>query len=129
MDLIINSTFETPGVRFIESNGIFLIKGRIIPTADNAFWINIHSWVTENANKVTSSIELTIELEYINAYSISQLLNLISSLKSIKSKQNSAFVINWISEEDENNDIFLIGQDIASTINCPFNFLSNAKEI
>lgn len=128
MDLIINSTFETPSVRFIESNGNFYIKGRIIPTADNAFWENVKNWVNSSVIKMNCSIELTIEIDYINAYSITQLLGLVSSLKNIK-ERGLQFSINWVCPEDEENEIYLIGQDIASTINCPFVFLSNVKEI
>jgi hypothetical protein len=128
MDLIINSTFETPSVRFIESNGNFLIKGRIIPTKENAFWGNVHNWVSSSLIKIDSSIELTIELDYINAYSITELLTLISSLKTIKEK-GLIFSINWVCDEDENNELHLIGQDIASTISCPFIFVKRVKEL
>jgi len=121
MDLIINSTFETPAVRFIESNGDFQIKGRIIPNSGNAFWKNIHTWVTDTIPKVNVPVTLTIEIEYINAYSVTQLLNLISSLKSVTDR-GCLFSINWISDKDDGNEVYLIGQDIAAATNCPFEF-------
>lgn len=124
MDLIINSTFETPSVRFIESNGDFYIKGRVIPDKDNVFWSNVNLWVSENVAKMDRSIQLNIELDYINAYSISELINLISSINSFV-KMEHTFSVNWISEEEDENEIHLIGQDIASTLGFTFTFLIN----
>ncbi len=128
MDLILNSTFETPSVRFIESSGIFFIKGRVIPTKESVFWININTWVSESITSFNSPINLTIEVEYINAYSVSQLLNLISSLNIISSK-GYKLTVNWICSSDEEDEIFLIGQDIATTVDCIFNFKQELEEI
>lgn len=128
MDLILNSTFETPSVRFIESNGIFFIQGRVIPSKESAFWNTIHTWVSETITLYDGPIILTIEVEYINADSVSQLLNLISSLNIISTKGHK-LTVNWISESDEDDEILLIGQDIAATVNCIFNFKEELEEI
>ncbi len=127
MDLIINSTFETPAVRFIESNGDFQIKGRAIPNKDNPFWKNVHSWVSDRITKINTSVQLTIELDYVNAHSVSQLMTLISNLNNnIKSRELS-FSVNWISEQDETNEIYLIGQDISTTTSSLFCFCAHSE--
>lgn len=78
MDLLINSTYETPEVRFI-ANKEFSIRGRIVPNANNQFWKKINDWSIEALPTMEISVILDVEIDYINAYSMTQLVNLINA--------------------------------------------------
>lgn len=118
MNLVIDSTFETPEVRFVIGEEFF-IKGRVVPNISNHFWKDVNGWVSENSASIDDSIILNIEIDYINAYSMSQLVNMINGLCAIKARGLN-LIVKWYADETENEDIYLIGQDLASTSNCQF---------
>lgn len=126
MDLILNATFETPEVRFIESTGEFLLKGRMISNSSNGFWTNVQTWIADEIPTFKSDIILIVDVEYINAYSVTQLLTVISSLNTIKTRDFN-FGIQWIERNDDSNESILVGQDIAAAVNCSFEFVSSVE--
>lgn len=122
MNLLIESSFETPEVSFVMGNEFF-IKGRVVPNANHHFWKTVNEWAAENSALIESSIVLNIEIDYINAYSMSQLVKMINSLSNIQAR-GLKMMVKWYADEDENEDVYLIGQDLASTCNCSFEVLS-----
>lgn len=128
MDLIINSTYETPGINFCAKTGKFQIKGIAITNSHTLFWDKIQDWVAETVPNLKKDVVLTIDLDYINAQNINRLTRLISTLNSIQMQQLQLSVV-WICEEDDDKEIFFIGQDIANTFNCPFNFVKLPSNI
>jgi len=126
MDLIIESTFETPTVRFDETTGDFVICGRAIPDAENSFWKNVQSWVSDNISSIHTPITLKVEIEYMNARSINELMNLIALLRVVKN-HGYPFVIDWVCDKNEQNEIYLIGQDIADATNCSIKFIDSVE--
>lgn len=127
MDLLINSTYETPEVRFI-ANKEFSIRGRIVPNANNQFWKKINDWSIEALPTMEISVILDVEIDYINAYSMTQLVNLINAF-GILNTRGYHFSVRWYCNPSENEDVYLIGQDLASTSSCPFEFLTTFSHI
>lgn len=123
MNLLLQSTFETPEVSFVKDGGEFFVRGRVVPNADNLFWKNVNNWVIENSPLIEKPITLNLELDYINAYSMSQLMKLMNMMSSTIKEKGFDFSVKWYCNERENEDMFLIGQDLANATDCKFEIL------
>jgi len=120
--LRIQSTIKTPEVLFDPTNQVFEIKGKSIPDDAEEFYSNILVWFDDYVANPCPNTILKIDLEYFNISSSKRLLFLLYKLNELKAK-NKEVRVQWLyNEEDE--DMFEVGQDYAFMVKVPFDFIS-----
>jgi len=120
--LRIQSTIKTPEVLFDPTNQVFEIKGKSIPDDAEEFYSNILVWFDDYVANPCANTILKIDLEYFNISSSKRLLFLLYKLNELKAK-NKVVRVQWLyNEEDE--DMFEVGQDYAFMVKVPFDFIS-----
>ena len=124
--LRIPSTIKTPEVLFDPTNQVFEIKGKSIPDDAEEFYSNILTWFEDYVANPFDNTVLKIDLEYFNISSSKRLLFLLYKLNELKAK-NKVVRVQWLyNEEDE--DMFEVGQDYAFMVKVPFDFISYSME-
>jgi hypothetical protein len=120
--LRIQATLKTPEVILDPLNNTFAIKGKSIPDDAEAFYQEILTWFDDYALSPNSETILIVDLEYFNISSSKRLLFLFYRLNDMV-LEGSKVRIQWMyNEEDE--DMFEVGQDYAFMVKIPFDFLS-----
>ena len=109
--LSIASTPETPGVHFDSQNNIFEIRGKSVPDDAENFYAPILEW---------------FDLEYFNISSSKRLLFLLYKLNDLNMEKGGAR-IKWMYNQDD-EDMFEVGQDYAFMVKIPFDFVSYATQ-
>lgn len=121
-----NATLKTPEVNFDPSKGIFSIKGKSVPEDAAAFYDELLEWIENYAISPQEETVLTIDLEYFNISSSKRLLFLLYKLNDMMDNGNNVR-IKWMYNEDD-EDMFEVGQDYAFMVKLPFDFLSYKPE-
>lgn len=124
--LYIKATHKTPEIIFDPSRGVFDIKGKSIPENAEDFYKVILNWLDDYIVMPNEETVMTIDLEYFNISSSKRLLFVLYKLNELNEGNNSVR-IKWMhNEEDE--DMFEVGQDYAFMVKVPFDFISYAHE-
>lgn len=125
--LRIPSTIKTPEVLFDPTNQVFEIKGKSIPDDAEDFYNGILHWFEDYVANPCENTVLKIDLEYFNISSSKRLLFLLYKLNELKAK-NKVVRVQWLyNEEDE--DMFEVGQDYAFMVKVPFDFISYTADM
>ncbi|MBL7899844.1 MAG: DUF1987 domain-containing protein [Crocinitomicaceae bacterium] len=120
--LRIPSTIKTPEVLFDPTHQVFEIKGKSIPDDAEDFYAAVLQWFEDYVANPCENTVLKIDLEYFNISSSKRLLFLLYKLNELKAK-NKTVRVQWLyNEEDE--DMFEVGQDYAFMVKVPFDFIS-----
>lgn len=120
--LRIQATLKTPEILFDPGNQVFEIRGKSIPDDAEAFFAPVLNWFEDylvNPNDIT---EVVIDLEYFNISSSKRLLFLLYKLNELK-EDNNRVRIKWMYNEND-EDMFEVGQDYAFMVKVPFDFIS-----
>lgn len=126
--LIIEPTSKTPGIIFDPERGIFDIKGKSIPDDAEQFYNGILEWFDDYLMQPKNETVLSIDLEYFNISSSKRLLFILYKLNELIAG-NKAVRVKWLYNEDD-EDMFEVGQDYAFMVNVPFDFISyQLKEV
>lgn len=120
--LFIIETPKTPGINFDPSTGIFSIKGKSIPDDAESFYSTVLNWFDDYLMRPNAITEVSIDLEYFNISSSKRLLFLLYKLNDLNSGKYDARIKWMYNEEDE--DMFEVGQDYAFMVKIPFDFIS-----
>ena len=116
-NLEISKTAQSPRVHF-NPNGNLIIEGVSTINYAHKFYAELISWLHDFRKTQPENINLVLELYYLNTSSsllIVELLRLINTFKEIDSK----LIIEWRYEEDD-EDIFNLGEDIEASTNSKF---------
>jgi hypothetical protein len=124
--LRIQATVKTPEVLFDPSNEVFEIKGKSVPDDAEEFYKNILAWVEDYVSNPKPKTIFKIDLEYFNISSSKRILFLFYKLNELKEKGNDIKIIWYYNEDDE--DMFEVGQDYAFMVKIPFEFVSYSLE-
>lgn len=120
--LRVPSTIKTPEVLFDPANQVFEIKGKSVPDDAEDFYSNVLQWFEDYVANPCETTVLKIDLEYFNISSSKRLLFLLYKLNELRAK-NKDVRVQWLyNEEDE--DMFEVGQDYAFMVKVPFDFIS-----
>lgn len=111
----INSTKTTPAVYF-HPCGILKLMGRSLPEDTIEWYSKLNSALNEFI-KTGKSIEITIEMDYINSSSSKAILDLLK----IPVSANIDTSIIWNYEEDD-EDILELGEIYQEALNIDFQF-------
>jgi hypothetical protein len=120
--LHIQSTIKTPEIIFDPTNQVFEIKGKSIPDDAEDFYSHILIWFDDYVANPCENTTLKIDLEYFNISSSKRLLFLLYKLNELKAK-NKNVRVQWLYNE-EDQDMFEVGQDYAFMVKVPFDFIS-----
>ncbi len=120
--LYITETPKTPGINFNPQQGIFSIKGKSIPDDAEEFYSAVLEWFDDYLVRPNSETQVSIDLEYFNISSSKRLLFLLYKLNDLHASQNNVR-IKWMYNEDD-EDMFEVGQDYAFMVKVPFDFVS-----
>ena len=120
--LRIQATIKTPEILFDPTNQVFEIKGKSVPDDAEEFYTGALSWFDDYVANPNEETVLKIDLEYFNISSSKRLLFLLYKLNELKSKDKNVRVHWYYNEQDE--DMFEVGQDYAFMVKVPFDFIS-----
>jgi len=120
--LRIQETHKTPEVLFDPKNEVFEIKGKSIPDDAEHFFEKILSWIEDYVSNPNDKTIIKIDLEYFNISSSKRILFMFYKLNELKEKGKDIKIIWHYNEEDE--DMFEVGQDYAFMVKIPFDFVS-----
>lgn len=120
--LCIESTDKTPEIIFDPETNVFDIKGKSIPDDAEHFYRDVLAWFDDYLLQPNNQTVLTIELEYFNIASSKRLLLILYKLNELLEANKNVRVKWCYNEEDE--DMFEVGQDYALMVNVPFDFVS-----
>lgn len=120
--LRIPSSVKTPEILFDPSNKVFEIKGKSIPDNAEEFYNEILNWFDDYVANPLDETVLKIDLEYFNISSSKRLLFLLYKLNEIVDSEKEVKVQWYYNENDE--DMFEVGQDYAFMVKFPFDFIS-----
>ena len=124
--LRIQATVKTPEVLFDPANEVFEIKGKSVPDDAEEFYHDILEWVEDYVSNPKENTIFKIDLEYFNISSSKRILFLFYKLNELKEKGKDIKVIWYYNEDDE--DMFEVGQDYAFMVKIPFEFISYSLE-
>ena len=116
--ITIDPTKTTPSV-MLDTEGFIRINGRSIPENPTLFYYPIEDWVTKYICNPAPVTCIDINLEIMNADTNKHLVHIIQKITYVRIKQKK-FIINWYYED---NDLFEIGENIASVLDVPINFV------
>jgi len=109
-DLVINETKSSPSVRFDAGTGVLEIKGKSYPANAAQFFDPLFRWVEEFLRQFTTgTIEVNLEMTYLNSSSSKAFLNLFDMLDRSASKGQD-IVINWLYHQ-ENDTMLECGEE------------------
>jgi hypothetical protein len=116
-NFILEPTKSTPSVYF-NKHGVLIISGKSLPEDSLSFYKpildNVREFVEKNPN---DSIQITIEMEYVNTSSSKMLLTLLE----IPIKAGFQTSIVWAYEEGD-DDIEELGTFIEESLNVDFTY-------
>ena len=120
--LFIEATTKTPEVNFDPEEQVFEIKGKSIPENAEEFYHPVLEWFDTYMNHPVKETILKIDLEYFNISSSKRLLFLLYKLNELHLNNHNVKIQWFYNEEDE--DMFEVGQDYAFMVKVPFDFIS-----
>ena len=120
-ELLIESSAQTPAIKFNPNNGLMEIIGRSIPYDSDAFWMPILSWFESYVFTPNEITTFKINLDYFNISSSKRILFLLYKLNELSDKGLGVSVIWEYRKDDE--DMYEVGQDYAYMVKVPFEFI------
>jgi hypothetical protein len=120
-DLELKATDSTPYMRFECKTGLCEISGTSMPENVYEVYEPVLEWIKEYIKSPCPKTMLSISLKYFNTASAKIILSLLYAFEPLLLKGNS-IEVNWgyLSHDEESLEA---GQDYASMINIPFNFV------
>jgi len=103
-NLDIKATKYTPAIHFDYQQNVLEMKGESYPENTAEFYGPVISWLHHYLEVISSQkVRLDIELYYFNSSSSKVLLNILDLLEEAAS-QGKSITINWIYEEDDEDN-------------------------
>ncbi|HOP03388.1 MAG TPA: DUF1987 domain-containing protein [Tenuifilaceae bacterium] len=125
MGVLIDKTADCPYVNFTEE-GLLEIEGRSITEDVFSFWQPLIDWIAEYIKSPAEHTKAVIFLEYTNSSSNKYLNEMMKLLDACHGRGNNVDVI-WRYEEDDES-IYMLGQDLDALTNMPIQFESVEME-
>jgi hypothetical protein len=98
-EIIIEATKSSPSVRGDSEGRVLEIAGKSYPENAARFFAPIMDWVAEALSAAGASMDLNIELIYLNSSSSKALFNLFEALER-SAAQGARIVVNWRYHQD-----------------------------
>lgn len=126
-NLIITGTSKTPTIEFDYQSGNLNLKGRSIPENSLEFFQPVLNWIEDYTQRPQVATIVDVKLEYFNTSSSKHLLDMFKKLERL-STNGRQVVINWhYDQEDE--DMYEVGQDYQVIVKIPFKLIPSASAV
>lgn len=126
-NLTITGTSKTPTIEFDYQSGNLHLKGRSIPENSLEFFQPILNWIEDYTQRPQLATTVEVKLEYFNTSSSKHLLDMFKKLERLSSNGRQV-VINWhYDQEDE--DMYEVGQDYQVIVKIPFKLIPSASTV
>lgn len=119
-EILLVETDKTPRVT-LNKNGMLEIAGKSIPEDAEDFFAPVLKWLETYVENPAPKTILSINLEYFNIASSKRILFILYKLNDLVGK-NSDVNVKWI-YDDQDEDMFEVGQDYAFMVKIPFEFI------
>ena len=119
--LKLEGSFNLPSIDFNPSSGVLKILGRSIPENPVKFYEPLESWIIEFIKGNPKVIVFFIHLEYLNTHSTECVLLLMKKLQVYQEQNNANVKVIWNFEGDD-EDMRVLGEDLAAIVKLPFAF-------
>jgi hypothetical protein len=120
-ELKLAGSFNFPSIDFNPDTGALKIIGRSIPENPVKFYLPIENWIREYIQLKPKDITLFIHLDYLNTHSTECILILMKKLQEYYQESGANVKVIW-NFEDDDEDMKLLGEDLASLVKLPFAF-------
>src|ERR1700733_2836389 len=117
--IMIKATARTPEIKFDATRGKLEIKGRSIPENAVEFYRPLMESFDKYLTDSVPSVEVDIQLEYLNTDSSRCILNIFRHLEKLHAK-GSQVTVNWYYEKDD-LDMKETGEDYKAIVSVAFN--------
>jgi hypothetical protein len=121
--LIIQSTTNTPAVRFNPQNGKFLISGVSLPENVLEFYEPVMHWIEEYFEKPNHETIFEFKFNYLNTASSKIVSNILQILDQEYTKGINVSILWYFDFEDA--EIKELGQDLSEMMDIPMEFLAS----
>jgi hypothetical protein len=127
-NLNIAASDEFPAINFDVSSGYLSIDGtcKSYSGLNYEFFMPLVAWIKEYAAEPAKKTVMDVKLDYFGTEVSKFLFMMFRELQKIKTNENQP-VINWYFEEN-NTDIFEIGEEYKSLLKLPFNLILLDKQ-
>ena len=123
--LYIDSTEDTPEVKFDAEKNFFSLSKRSYPENAIDFYNPIISWIKLYGRKPNEKTNFIFDLEYFNTASSKQIMKLILELEKLSNK--SSVTIDW-KYKDIDEDMLSLGVRFQKLVELEFNFIEIPSE-
>lgn len=119
-ELYLSATDKTPLVK-LNRDGNFEVTGKSIPEDAADFFDAVMHWLDSYIVSPAKVTTLTINLEYFNISSSKRILFMLYKLNDLILRNHDVRV-KWL-YDDEDEDMYEVGQDYAFMVKIPFEFV------
>jgi hypothetical protein len=120
-DLIIQSTPETPTVKFVPSKNIFEIVGFSLPENVISFYKPVVDWLEAYFKSPNQETTFTFKINYFNTASSKMLTRIFLKLEEQNDQGKNVSVKWYYNEEDE--EMMEAGEEFKEIINLPIEII------
>lgn len=120
-DLHIGPTGNTPEI-FLKKEGLIVIRGRGLIINKVAFFEQVSEWVSSYIEDPPEITRVILSFEYLNSYSLSFIVAILKTLKSVLKGDDVRLYVSWYLEEDD-EDIMERGLHLSHVTDLPLKFI------
>ena len=122
--LIIEATSKTPKIMCIPQEGLIEFEGKSTPENAIKFYQPLSDWLTHYVKSPSKKTIVNFKLDYFNTSTSKWLLELLKKME-ILHDNNQPIIVNWFCCDE---DLLEYGEDYASILNLPFEFIDVEEE-
>lgn len=123
---IFKGTDIYPDITLDTEKPFFRISGKSVPADGKAFFEPVLQWVEAYIKNPLPETHFIFNLEYFNISTSKMLLFILYKLNELKNAGFSVRV-SW-QYNDEEDEMFEVGEDYAFMVDIPFEFIQNSKK-
>ena len=120
-DLHIGPTDNTPEV-ILKKEGLIVIRGRGLIVNKVVFFDQVSDWVSNYIKDPPETTRVILAFEYLNSFSLSFIVAVLRTLKSVLKGEDARLSVLWYLEEDD-EDIMERGLHLAHVTDLPLKFI------
>jgi hypothetical protein len=121
-NLILESSYKTPEIRFDPTRGSLLMKGRVFPENPGEFFQPVLGWLNAYTPLPGVKTELILFLDYFNSASYEYIFRCCKIMEALGNQGKPASIV-WEYESDD-EDMQQMGQDVSELLKINFELRS-----
>ena len=120
-DLYIGPADNTPEI-ILKSEGLIVIRGRGLIVNKVVFFDQVSEWVSKYIKDPPETTRVILSFEYLNSFSLSFIVAVLKTLKSVLKGDDVRLSVSWYLEEDD-EDIMERGLHLSHVTDLPLKFI------